>query len=221
MADTAEPIMSRAEAQARGLKRYFSGKPCKNGNVAQRYTAGNGCLCPACAAERSQRTLAWQKDPANAERYKAHLAKRKFSEKIKASQERSRKKYAEKIIAKVREWQSANPERVAASRKRWNEKNPEILRALREQRNRAIRQATPSWWSKWDRFVISEAKELAKLRTQMTGVVWEVDHMIPIQAKEASGLHCAANVQVIPKALNQWKRGRLVLIERGEWIKYA
>jgi 5-methylcytosine-specific restriction endonuclease McrA len=37
-------IISRAEAKARGLKRYFTGEPCKHGHVAERGVAHCGCF---------------------------------------------------------------------------------------------------------------------------------------------------------------------------------
>jgi len=36
-------IVSRCEARAAGLKRYFTGKPCKHGHVAERWTARGVC----------------------------------------------------------------------------------------------------------------------------------------------------------------------------------
>ncbi len=38
------PIVTRAEAKAVGLKRYFTGKPCPKGHVAERYTDKGSCL---------------------------------------------------------------------------------------------------------------------------------------------------------------------------------
>lgn len=43
-------IISCKEAKAKGLKRYFTGKPCKRGHVAERYTATGNCL--QCDNER-------------------------------------------------------------------------------------------------------------------------------------------------------------------------
>jgi hypothetical protein len=225
MGEAEQTIMTHAEAKARGLKRYFSGKPCKNGNVAPRYTAGNGCLCVACAAERSARASAWQKDPANKDRVQAIAARKRESGKTKVWAKASYRRHSEKRIATMVEWQRNNPERARATRKRWADKNPEAVKAAfaraSARRSKATQMAKPPWWSKWDRFVIAQAKELAKLRTQMTGIAWEIDHLIPLQARRACGLHCAENIQVIPQALNQWKRERLVLTERGEWIKHT
>lgn len=38
-----------AEAQTRGMKRYFTGKPCKHGHMAERYAYGG---CVECARQR-------------------------------------------------------------------------------------------------------------------------------------------------------------------------
>lgn len=51
-----------------------------------------------------------------------------------------------------------------------------------------------------------EAAALCRDREAATGFAWHVDHMIPLQAKEACGLHCATNLQVIP-AMRSRRRG--------------
>jgi hypothetical protein len=38
------PIVTRAEAKARGLSRYFTGKPCKHGHIALRSFPNSDCL---------------------------------------------------------------------------------------------------------------------------------------------------------------------------------
>ena len=35
--------IKRSEAKAKGLKRFFTGKPCKRGHTAERQTAGGAC----------------------------------------------------------------------------------------------------------------------------------------------------------------------------------
>jgi len=37
-------IITRKKAMEKGLKRYFTGKPCKHGHVAERYTGDTKCL---------------------------------------------------------------------------------------------------------------------------------------------------------------------------------
>ena len=45
-------IISRSEAKARGLKTYFTGKPCPHGHVAPRQLS-NG-ICRECAYDRTR-----------------------------------------------------------------------------------------------------------------------------------------------------------------------
>jgi hypothetical protein len=46
------PIISRAEAKRRGLKRFFTGKPCKHGHVCERIVCANN-KCVQCKSERN------------------------------------------------------------------------------------------------------------------------------------------------------------------------
>ena len=41
----------KAQAKAKGLDRYFTGKPCIHGHVAERYVNGGDCV--ECASGRS------------------------------------------------------------------------------------------------------------------------------------------------------------------------
>ena len=36
-------VISRDEAEAKGLRHYFTGTPCRNGHIAQRYVSTMGC----------------------------------------------------------------------------------------------------------------------------------------------------------------------------------
>lgn len=46
-------VILKAEAQARGLIKFFTGKPCKNGHITQHYTrSGLCCECAALSAKR-------------------------------------------------------------------------------------------------------------------------------------------------------------------------
>lgn len=212
---------SWADAKAKGL-RFYLGDQCKHGNVAPRYTNGGGCRCEPCRKDASRRSSAWAKE--NPERFAANQARADANperqERRKGFQRDYNKRNAAKKVAAVMEWQRRNRERVAVHRKRWRLRHPDAVKAVTKRRNAAVIAAKPAWWSKWDVFVLQEAKDLAKRRTALTGITWEIDHMVPIHGRKASGLHCADNVQVIPRALNTWKRDRLVLIERGEWISH-
>ena len=70
--------------------------------------------------------------------------------------------------------------------------------------------ATPSWVDKEEEFLILEVYHLAKLRTDMFGVNWHVDHIIPLKGKNVCGLHTINNLQVIPEKLNLVKSNRIL-----------
>lgn len=84
-------------------------------------------------------------------------------------------------------------------------------------RARKIR-ATPAWDEDFTTFVTLEAHALKVMREQSTGFRWQVDHMVPLKARTACGLHTWANPQVIPAWMNQWKRNKLTLTRPGDWI---
>lgn len=47
------PLISRREARARGFIRYFTGKPCKHGHIADRRVSD--CACNECSRAQYQR----------------------------------------------------------------------------------------------------------------------------------------------------------------------
>lgn len=73
--------------------------------------------------------------------------------------------------------------------------------------------------SEFDALVLSEVYTLARLRTVETGIPWEVDHLIPIKAVGVVGLHCAANLQVIPRRMNRDKKNSLKYSVPLEWVR--
>lgn len=103
-------VITRAEAKARGLTRYFTGKPCKNGHIAYRL-ASNG-LCRDCRVQIKRRDYAknsskycaakreWRK--ANPEKTKLEYKKRITYRKDWARKNRDkRRQYAESYVARV------------------------------------------------------------------------------------------------------------------------
>jgi len=92
---------------------------------------------------------------------------------------------------KAAEWQKANPEKVKATRARYDKKRQIQHRGL----------------DAFSRFVFEEAKELVKLRNELTGVKWNIDHVIPISK---GGTSEYTNIQVVPEVYNRHKATKLV-----------
>ena len=69
---------------------------------------------------------------------------------------------------------------------------------------------TPKWLTKGDWIEIRWAYKIAKQLTKETGISYTVDHIIPLQGKEISGLHCPQNLQVIPARENESKGNKFL-----------
>ncbi|QJB21741.1 glycolate dehydrogenase [Xanthomonas phage FoX1] len=190
--------MKRREAIAQGLKRYFTGKPCKKGHSSDRESVSGRCV--ACGNIRSS-----ERHAANPERGRSRSREWAIANSDRVRESRSRH---------YRENHSAQ----RASRNAWRAENPE-KKAAQDSRRRARKLAAiPSDFSEFDAFVIQEAHAACKRRAELHGEPFHVDHMIPLSR---GGLHCATNVQVIPARLNLIKGQRLWLTQPGEWIAHA
>jgi len=109
----------------------------------------------------------------------------------------------EKAAKAMREWRAKNKERELEIARESRKKNLHIRMANNGIRRAISKQATPSWANK---FFISEAYDLAKLRTNETGIKWEVDHIVPLKSNIVCGLHTYTNIRVITKKENLEKR---------------
>ena len=94
-------IVSKAEAKSIGLKRYFTGKPCKRGHIAERGVCNSGCI--SCKQQRIKE---------NPER-ESEYYRRWYQSNIEMGREKSRR------------WAKSNPEKARKKARRWYQANPE------------------------------------------------------------------------------------------------
>lgn len=189
-------------AEREGAKgRYFTGKPCKYGHVAERYIAGAKCV--VCAKSYADK---WKAD--NPEK-RAAVGRLWQSNNKEKHNEAARKHYAK------------NPQHHTAWVNEWNRKNAHIVNERNGRKRANKRRATPAWA---DRTAIREIYASARA----AGV--EVDHIVPlcgpmvqgfdmwrpINAREffgplmpvVQGLHVEHNLRLFPKAKNIQKSNR-------------
>jgi len=60
--------------------------------------------------------------------------------------------------------------------------------------------------TEFDKFVEEEALRLCEQREKLTGIKWNLDHIVPLNHKNACGLHVYSNFQVVPASWN-FKKG--------------
>ncbi len=119
--------------------------------------------------------------------------------------QRWRERNPEKAREAGKKWSSKNKERRNEKfRRRYKEKKADML-AYNSVKRSKLRQATPAWC---ELFIVSEAYRLARLRSQITGIKWSVDHIVPIVSDIVCGLHVHTNIRVVPAVVNSSKGNR-------------
>ena len=101
-----------------------------------------------------------------------------------------------------------NPDVVKNRVKEWKKANMGRVVANTTKRKAYIKLRTPNWLTQNEFWMMEQAYDLALLRTKLFGFKWVVDHIIPLNGKNVSGLHTPYNLQVIPEKENLTKSNR-------------
>lgn len=150
--------------------------------------------------------------------------KERYKKRAKRWQQENQERYAKakreyldredvRLAARVRsmEWKEKNPERKSQSDKNWRANNVDKKRSYQAFRRAKVKEATPPWLTKDHRYQIALLyKETLRLSRE-SGVMYHVDHIVPLAGKNVSGLHVPWNLQAIPAADNHRKSNKLVL----------
>jgi hypothetical protein len=179
-------------------------KPFEDFYANKRMKDGRNTFCISC--HKADNIVRKVKNRKNAE---FNIKELVYKKEYRAKTIEQRKEY-------MKDWHSKNSTQQITYRKQYRLDNPVYfqeyakvnkhkLNARTRKRQAAKIQRTPAWLTDVDNWMIEEAYELAVLRTKVTGILWEVDHVLPLQGKSVSGLHTPHNLQVIPMAQNRSK----------------
>lgn len=200
-------LVSLASARELGLTHYYTGKPCVSGHIAKRYTGSRKCVL--CSSERNKQYVT--KHDGNESQIKS-CTKCNTSKPVSEFSKHATGKYGVSAICKScksvyrNNWYLNNKDHCLVMSANWAKENAHKKRIYRAKRRAAILNATPSWANtKAIETMYQKAEEFSKI----SGIKYEVDHIIPLQGKTVSGLHVHWNLQVIPTAENRSKGNRI------------
>lgn len=173
-------IISRKEARALGLNKYFTGKACKHGHVAPRFIQGN---CSGCLAVISAK---WARDN---------------KPKARAKHQRWYARNKEKGALATRRWQAENPGVIQD----WRDRNKDKVRSYVRNRRAKLR-AAPGTHSDMDIQQLWRVQRgrCAYCKTDLVGG-FHVDHIHPVSR---GGSNWPANLQLCCDPCNRRKGAR-------------
>ena len=181
---------TRKEAQKTGAKYYFTGEPCKHGHIALRKTKGS---CMECLK------LEWADSN----------EKRKDKPKSEAAKEAGRRYYERNRALVIARAQARPVEAKRAYKQLYKQNNPELYKALTSFRRKRNQQATPKWLTFAQKKEIRSLYMIAQTTSQITGIQYVVDHIIPLIHEDVCGLHVPWNMQVMTQEENLKKSNKL------------
>lgn len=190
--------MSYTEANAIGATRYFTGKSCKRGHIAERMAANGICL--ECHRLRMAALYVPGKTPEPQLRWQ-----RNNPERLKEVQKASREKNGWKHVESKRRWAAKNGEQRRAAMKIWRGKNPQAYRDYQKLRNDRIRAAGGDITSTdVDEMVVRQGG-MCRYCPWPLSSGFQTDHRIPVIK---GGRSDATNIQLVCEPCNRRKGTR-------------
>lgn len=119
------------------------------------------------------------------------------------------KQNAKKSNENTKKWQSKNPDKVKEVSSKYQKNNKGKVNANGAKRYAAKLQRTPPWLTKEQFNEIKSFYIHASAASTGLDDEFEVDHIIPLQGENVSGLHVPWNLQILTKSENITKSNRI------------
>lgn len=193
------PVISKLEAKSQGLKRYFTGKPCKRGHIDQRLISSN--VCDQCHKEKVS-TPGWK------ESWREYHSKW-YSENKESVIKRTReykKKNSNKVKAQSKALYESNKEQRIKQIQEWRDKNPEKIKIYTAKKNNNRRAASSGKISQERVAFLLEAQrgKCANCKEKLMGR-YHVDHIRPLSR---GGENADSNIEILCPSCNQRKHAK-------------
>lgn len=102
-----------------------------------------------------------------------------------------------------------NLEKVKLSKKKYADNNKGKMTTRANKRRASKLNRTPSWLTKEQLKEIEQWYVIAKDLQWLSEEPLQVDHIVPLQGKNVSGLHVPWNLQILPRSLNISKGNKI------------
>jgi hypothetical protein len=212
-------IIKRKEALTKGLKRYYTGKPCKHGHLSERFVSNKGCLSCLQYHTKKYRNCIDNKAKIKATRQQWDEANKDH---LKTWKKEYKIKNAESIKEYDIQYQINNRERINEnSRRRQTLEVNKIKKKAVDKQYRLDNkaklakdailykvkryQATPRWYEPG---LIKQIYFKRDELSQLWGITLHVDHIVPLQGENVCGLHCWDNLQLLEASINLSKNNK-------------
>lgn len=117
------------------------------------------------------------------------------------------------LLEKKRAEYAANKVERCEQKKEYRKRASANIAYLNACRKKCVKQRTPAWLSQHDRLHMRCIYSVAAMLTRHNQEPWHVDHIIPLQGKNVSGLHVPSNLRVMRGAENISKKNKFEVID--------
>ena len=196
-------IISRKKAKDQGLKRYFTGKPCKHDHINERQTINGTCI----ECSNSKLRVYYQNNKAIIKE-KSRTWKRKNKDRVNELSRINYAKDSSPFKERTKKYIQRNPDKNKERHRIYSQDNRANCNSRRVAYRARKLERTPIWFTNDFRHAIQALFEYCHLLSDNTGTKHHVDHDIPLQGKLVSGLHVPDNLMIMVGIDNQSKSNK-------------
>lgn len=161
--------------------------------------------CKSCSKARGN-TYYYSDPDRESERKKAYRLQN--SEYVKSLESDYRSRNRDRIREGYRNWYTKNSKYTNFKNKLWRNANRDLSRSYSAKRRSLKLQAYPPWISEIDKMQIEDLYTLAKMRSEVMGKEYHIDHVHPINHHLVCGLHIPGNLQILTAEQNLSKSNK-------------